>query len=370
MGTGFSLDGQAVHATPVHSLPLPPPVPGRFVPSFNGNGQYLLPRPPGSTSPRSLLSFTRASTVAKTLEDTYMLDSWARRMIILGMRDSPDLLADLRTLVGEALAKDADASKLARALRTPLNRMGEEAHARAGGLYAAEFGTATHAWCEAVDIGLCRLIDVPEMFLPWVRAHRRVLAENGLTVDQRWTERIVLNAAFGIAGTLDRLFWTADGRLFLGDIKTAKGMDFGWLYFCIQLAIYHSADYVLSEDGTTWEPMPALDPETALIMHLPSGNPDAARLVPLNMTFGRDALDAAVRVRLLRKTAEEYAQNVRYTVGSVTEEERLRREAAYLLETCRTEAEMAEVWQQYQAVWNDDLTIRGRSLLRSAPREK
>lgn len=366
MGTVLSLDGSVFHGTPVHGLPLPPPTPGRRAPTFNGNGQYVLPPPPGETK----RSFTRASTVAKTLEDTYMLDAWARRMILLGVQASPDLLTDLDDLVLSALAAGTDPTRLPAELRNPLNRMAEEAHHRAGGTRAAEFGTATHAWCEWVDLGLGHVLDVPEMFRPWVLAHRRLLAENGLTPDPDWCERTVLHSRYGVAGTLDRVLVADDGRVFLGDIKTSKGMEYSWLYFAIQLAIYHGADYVLSLDGRAWEPKPALDPDTALIIHLPSTDAEASRVVPIDMGFGRDALDVAMEVRRLHRVAEGSAKPVRYTVGSITSETARRYEARLRLETCRTEAEMADVWQQYQDVWTDALTDFGMRILRvSAPRE-
>lgn len=365
MGTGLSPDGGVQHMTHHNGLPLPPPLPGRVPPVFNGNGQYRLPDPVTG----KLSSYTRASTVAKTLEDTYMLDRWAKRMMLIGIQRSVPLMSDLDQLISEHLATGGAPRTMAADLRRPLNELSEEAQHRAGATYAAEFGTCVHAWCEWVDLGLGHLRNVPEMFRPWVRNHRRTLAEAGLTAAPEYTERVVLNTQYGIAGTLDRLYLDHSGRLFLGDIKTNKGMDFSWLYFCTQLAIYHGASHMLSLDGTAWEPMPAVDPDTALVSHLPSVDADSSRIVPLNMRFGAQTLHTSVTVRKHRSKAEEYAQDVRYGVGSHTEVERRRYLAQYLIETSETEAEMALIWDEYQDVWNDDLTELGRKTIRLADAE-
>lgn len=358
----LSLTGEEVHATPLYGYPLPPPVPGRFAPKFNGNGQYRLPDPVSGKP----TSYTRASTVAKALEDTHMLDSWAKRMMLIGIQGSIPLAADLDQLISEHLADGGNESTMAKDLRDPLNALSDTAQERAGAGRGAEFGTAVHAWCEWVDIGTGYLWEVPEMFRPWVTAHRRILAENAIRVHPEWTERVVLNAQFGIAGTLDRLYWCPDMNMRLGDIKTSKGLDFSWLYFAIQLAIYHGATHILSLDGKTWEPMPHLMPDVALISHLPREDPDASSMVPIDMEFGHEALHMAVQVRKLRTRAERDVRPVRYALGSEDTTEVRWHMAHFGIETSRTEAAMAAVWDEYQDVWTPELTELGRALLASA----
>jgi hypothetical protein len=334
-------------------------------PTFNGNGQYRLPSPETGR----MTSYTRASTVAKTLEDTWMLDKWAKRMMLVGIQRSLPLQADLDQLIEEHLADGGDPGTIQSDLRNPLNDMAEEAQVRAGSSYAAEFGTAVHAWCEWVDLGLGHICGVPEMFRPWVLHHRRALAQAGLTVDPFWTERIVLNTQYGIAGTLDRLFWSHRQELYLGDIKTSRGMDYSWLYFAIQLAIYHGASHVLSMDGIAWEPMPALEPSTALIAHLPREHPEEARIVPVSMGFGAQALHTAMTVRKHRARADKSAQSVFYGVGSENATVARYYLARFAVETSRTMDQLAQVWEKYQDVWNDDLTALGWTTLQLADAE-
>lgn len=362
MPTAFGPDGTAVPQSRTAGFPLPPALPGRsYVPQFNGNGQYRLPHPETGKP----TSYTRASTVAKTLEDTWMLDAWAKRMMLIGLAGQRDTLMKADRLITAHINADKPLSSAARELRTPLNDLAEEAQFNAGAKAAAEFGTATHAWCEWVDHG-GSLWDVPELFRDWVIHYRRILAVGGLSADPQWTERVVLNTRYGIAGTLDRLFWNHEGVRFLGDIKTNRGMDYSWLYFAIQLAIYHGASHVLSLDGTTWEPMPALDPHTVLVAHLPREEPEAARIVPIDMGFGAEALHTAMTVRRLRSSAEKRAQYVPYEIDSMNTASQRWYAARFALELSRTEVEMALVWEDHQDIWTDELTEIGRRSLRSA----
>lgn len=360
MPTALTGDGTPVRQSRTAGYPLPPPIAGRWQPVFNGNGQYRLPHPETG----KLTSYTRASTVAKTLEDTWMLDAWAKRMMLIGLQRSLALQADLEQLLSEFQASDTTGNP-ARELRGPLNELSEEAQVRAGSTAAAEFGTAVHAWCEFADHG-GSIWAVPEMFRDWVLHYRRILAVGGLSTDHRWTERVVLNTRYGIAGQLDRLFIDHRGRVFLGDIKTSRGMDYSWLYFAIQLAIYHGSSHVLSLDGTHWEPMALLDPHAVLVAHLPREDPAAARIVPIDMAFGAEALHTAMTVRRLRSSAEKRAQSVFYEIDSGDTVNQRWYAARFALEVSRTSAEMAQVWEEYQDIWTDDLTRIGRDSLRSA----
>lgn len=367
MPTVLDASGTEVRCTPVHRFSLPPRIPGRFVPQFNGNGQYRLPDPDTG----KMTSWTRASTVAKAMEETYMLELWRQRQILIGMHRSKALTRTLDQTITEFVESGESTDNLARSLRSPLNAIATKAQDKAGSGRAAEFGTAVHAWCEWVDLRLGHVADVPEMFRPWVEVHLYRLADAGLSVVREYTERIVVNTRYRIAGTLDRIYFDAQAPSLykLGDIKTSRGMDYSWMYFAIQLAIYQSADYMLSLDGSAWEPMTELDDDVALISWLPSDRPEEAAIVPLNLIFGREALHQAVVARKIRSRASKEAQSVLYTVGSNPPEVSRWFEARFRIETSRSEAELAEIWEQYRDVWTDSLTTLGLEILQLVPRE-
>lgn len=349
MATALDAAGNEMRATPVHHYPLPPALPGYAEPLFNGNGQYRLPDPVTG----KLTSYTRATTVAKALEDTYMLEAWKRRHVLMGMSLRPDLGDQLDTLIRKHHRGETDLDDL----RDPLNRMAEDAMQTAGTSAYAEFGTAVHAWTEVVDLRVCLLSDVPDIFRSHVHKHLYLLCQNGLTVDPVGVERRILNTKCGIAGTLDRIFWGPDGVRLLGDVKTSKSLDYSWLSFSIQLAIYQSADFMLSLDGTRWEPMPELDASRALVVHLPSTDWIAGTVQPINLEFGRAALEEALRVRNLRSRAPKEVP-----LHSETTHDKRWYEARYEIEISQTREDVAELWVQYQDIWNDDLTSLGMTI--------
>lgn len=342
---------------------LPPRIPGRPEPKFNGNGQYVLPPCPdtGKTT-----GWTRASTVAKTLEDTLLLEAWAQRQVLVGVYRSETVRNRLERTIGNHLATGGNPGRLAKDLRNPLNDLVGHAQDAAESGRWAEFGTAVHAWTEWVDGGYGPLNSVPEMFWSWVAGHRRVMAQWCLTPDPRYIERTVICPDLGIAGTLDRLFWTAGNVLTLGDVKTSARMDYSWMYFAVQLAIYHSAKYMLSLDGTQWEPMPELDTDTALVSHLPREDPDKSAIVPISMSFGREALAVSMLVRSLRSRAEDEAQDTGYGVSYDGPDQQRMHYVRHMIETSQNSADLAKLWEEHEDIWTDDLTQLGRAALDAA----
>jgi len=362
LGSMLDLTGEVVYATPLYGYELPPPIPGRREPTFKA-GKYSLPNP---KYPSKFKSFTRASSVAKSLEDTELLSLWQQRQMLIGLQRSTDIMATLDQVLDEHHEQQPDDTNIAKSLRQPLNSLSLLAQERAGSGRAAEFGTAVHAWCEWYDHGMCHMTEVPAEFRPWVIGHRRALARAGLHVDSCWTERIVLNSKYDIAGTLDRLVWCPDGKLRLGDIKTSKGMDYSWMYFAIQMAIYSTADYILALDGSKWEPMPAVEQDVALISHLPRERPEESRIQPINLDYGRRALEVAMAARELRAEAAKQANTVPCVIGWATVAEERRATAKHLVEISATEDELALVWEEYRDVWTDELTRIGWESLQSA----
>lgn len=353
-GTALDASGNEVRTTAVHKYPLPPSLPGRFQPSFNGNNQYRLPDP----TTGELRSYSRATSLAHVLEDTYMLNQWKIRKTLLGLAGKPTLQSMLaqareRFDIGE-LTEDT--------LRGPLNSLAEQAQSAAGTDLANEHGSAVHDWAAWVDAGLVSVHYVPEMFQPAVRKHLELLAYHQLIVVPEYTERIVMNTVLNCVGTLDRIFAMGGHRgLLLGDLKTSGKLDFSWLAFLIQLAFYQSCDLMLSEDGKRWEPMPSLQENVAFIVHLPSSDIEQADVVPIDLVLGRQALDLAHQVKLMRALATKEARLPGVQTGTP---DLARWFAARLaVQTSASQTELAQVWTEYQEVWTPDLTTLGQQLI-------
>lgn len=251
--TEVSLDG-AVKTRPRQTqwegYPLPPAIPGRFKPEYNRYGQYVLPHP---TTGRDS-AFSRATTVAGVLDDTYNLDMWIQRKIIKAVLDgvraqmegvnatasadgvevAGNRKSDLLQAMDQLWSTDPNTQKFNRAIDLVDNLQ--------GGQDSSEFGTAVHAWLEAVDVGIIVPSQVPDLFKDHVHAYRSLLKRHALHPVPEYTERIVFNDDNGtklwapdenglaylaaetpsesITGTLDRIFRViTTGALVLGDVK-------------------------------------------------------------------------------------------------------------------------------------------------------
>lgn len=234
--------------------------------------------------------------MTKTLEDTTFVVKWEKRRLLEGVV-SPGarerLLRDLDAMF--ELGEDN--------YKSGMNSLIDELEISGNRWHAAEFGTAVHAWAEEVDCGRILLRDVPEEFREHVDQYLKRLAARAIVPMPQYTERVVYNSKANCCGQLDRVYLMPDGDLVLGDVKTSKSLGFSYGAYSMQLAIYRDADYMLSEDGTTWEPMPQFNRDYALLANIPSNNAAGTELYPYELSFGREMLEAALVVHDLRRRA-------------------------------------------------------------------
>lgn len=240
-------------------------------------GRYLLPDPnTGKERP-----WTRATTLASTLADTYGLTQWQMRMVAKGLGMRPDLLA----LAAAAHVDD----------KATLNRVANDAKEAAGSSAGANAGTALHSFTEAVDRG-----EDPQVPDPWagdIAAYRRTLEASGVTTRPEWIERITVVPEYGVAGTFDRILILPDGRQVIGDVKTGKDLSYSWSEIAIQLALYAHATHMWG--GQAWESMPIVDPNEAVVIWLPVGRGECT-LWTVDIAAGWEMAAVAHRVRAWR----------------------------------------------------------------------
>ncbi len=239
------------------------------------NGRYYIPDPDGGAKFRY---FTRATTFAKTIADTYRLGLWKERMVGFGLLQSDDLMAQL------ALTSMDDRDKA--------NRICEEAKERAGAKTRANLGTAVHEFSERIDRGGMTVEQVPKTWRPDLAAYVAAFAELGLEIvtdeeGDAMIERTVYEATYGIVGTLDRVVRaTRDldirmpsgevrtikaGTVLIFDLKTGRDLEYGWGEITIQLAVYANAAKVFDKVTRTYSPFMECDRDVALVLHLPVG---------------------------------------------------------------------------------------------------
>lgn len=236
-----------------------------------------------------LVSYTRATTVAKTLDDTSNLEKWSGRMVALGLAARPDLLALVQ-------ATEADDKRA-------LNDIVERAKEAGGATARRDLGTALHSILEK---SWTPGYEPPSAYAADVVAVHRALAAAGLTVVDGMAERVIVHDDLRIAGTFDLMVADADGQTYIADIKTGASVTYGGLGFATQLAIYANATalYVQgpSDKGADdkREPMPPVSKELALIIHVEPGS-GHCDLHWLDIAIGAEALDLAMKVREIRK---------------------------------------------------------------------
>lgn len=267
--------------------------------------------------------YTRCTTFASVLEDTYNLSLWQQRMVAIGMVDRPDLQL--------AVAAHRDD-------KTKLNSLVNDALEAAKAHAAATTGTALHALTEQHDRGQLDLAHVPAAYRADIQAYIEVTAP--LEMVQIETFGVV--DELKIAGTWDRVV-RVGGRCMIADLKTGS-IDYGMGKIAIQLAIYaHCKRYDVTT-GTRHQ-LPDVDQEHALVIHLPAGS-GTCRLVDVDIAAGWEAVDLARQVKTWRARkglARDFDTSNLALVDAI--------HAAVSVE------ELERLWEANEGAWTQTLTL-------------
>jgi hypothetical protein len=236
--------------------------------------------PPNGGQP---VAYTRASTMAKALDDLNNLMAWKQRKTAVGLLRRPDLL----TRVAGAIANGDDDTDWP--TKKALNAVCEEACEAAGATTGRSAGTGFHALTEAVDRG-----EEP----PFVTTEDRARLDAYRAATTGYTalaaETFVVIDELRVAGSFDRLWRCPDGAVRVGDLKSGKSEKAFPLATAIQLALYaHGALY----DPATGKRTPLhddLDLSTGLLIHMPPSG--GCEVVPLDIDRGWQAARIAAEV--------------------------------------------------------------------------
>ena len=243
-------------------------------------GRYLIPDPETGKQ----MPYTRATTFAKSVSDTFGLTKWMLRMGGLGLAQRQDLL------LGIAAADPSDTKTL--------DSLMAEAKEHAGANSGATIGTALHSFTEQVDRG-----EWPTIPAPWdadVAAYVEAVAAAGLTILPEWIEKVVVIPSLKVAGTLDRIVRTADGRLVIADLKTGKDVSYAMGEIAVQLALYAAAAYTFDPATGELDAMPVVDQAEALVFHAPAGK-GTCSVLSVDIAAGREMFETIEVVRQWRK---------------------------------------------------------------------
>jgi hypothetical protein len=253
----------------------------RWEPQRDRWGRPLIIPPDGGKP----VGYTRATTVAKTLDDEGSLIKWAQRMTAAGLARRPDLLA----LLAAKIDTNGD---IAEHHKTDVQRICDEAKEHGGGSKAANLGTALHALTEQYDLG--QTPTVPADLQADIDIYRRTVEPFEVLA----VEQFIVLDEHQIGGTFDRLWRLPDGRNVIADLKTGQNLDYSWRSIAVQLAIYAAGvRYHDGQRSPLW-PEP-VDQDTGIVIHLPV-NQGRCDLYQIDLRAGTIALQHSMWARRWR----------------------------------------------------------------------
>lgn len=236
------------------------------------------------------VAYTRVSTLAKALDDTYHLNQWRVRMAVVGV-------ATNRHLMQQAAAVASRFDAPVKEGKRELDAIANEAMDAAGVGSSAATGTALHDYAAQINAGR-ELTHVPTEFIAPLRHYQA--ATKGL--EHIESEVFVVNDTLKVAGSLDDLWRLPDGRVVVGDLKTGDNEPKYPLGVCTQIATYGSGMRYDPVTGARSPLHPDLDPTVGLLVHLPVRAPEPrCDLYLLDLVAGLQAAHLAVEVRDMRK---------------------------------------------------------------------
>jgi hypothetical protein len=242
-------------------------------------GRYLLTHPETGKEQ----AWTRATTFADALEDSYGLTKWKQRGTAVGIGMRSDLLS-----LAQALTMDD---------KKGLDDVCEQALTVASANERSNLGTALHKMTERLDRG--EDFAVPVNHQPDMSAYLRIKAQNDMQTRPDYIERITVIPEFDVAGTMDRIV-RLDGAVRIADLKTGQDLTRGWGKIAVQLALYSRGAGLWNEQAGTWEPMPPVEQDWGVVIHLPAGSGSAA-LWKVDLNAGWEAAHVCRWVREWRK---------------------------------------------------------------------
>lgn len=299
-------------------------------------GRYKIPHPVTGREK----SWTRATTFAKSISDTGALERWGARLAVKGLMSRPDLQA----LVHSTSLDD----------KRELDKIVDQAKTEAGSKRAANLGTALHSMTETVDRG-GSMDEVPEAWRHRVLAYQEAMSQYGIETIDKLIERVVILTKFEVAGKFDRIVRMPDGTLWIADLKTGENLKWSWSEIAIQLALYSRGDALYDYVTRKFEPMPEVNQDKALVIHLPTSGTQCD-LYEIDIKLGWQAAELAYRVRNWRKRDKELAKLI-----ASADKSKPSINWAERIQNAETVEGLSAIWEEADALgqWTDLLTRLG-----------
>lgn len=262
-------------------------------------GRYLVVPPAGGRP----IGYTRATTVAKALDDQGGLMPWKAAMALTGLMRRPGLRGQLEALISQH--PESGPWYGGPEAKGAIKDLVEECAKAGGSADRADVGTALHAIVEQINAGGTPHI-TQESTAADVDAYLRTIRGAGIVFDPAYIECTFVLDAFKVAGTADmgraRIPGLGD---VIADLKTGTNLDFSWQSIAVQLAIYAHGDAIYRQgdatDGSEDQrfPVPEVRQDVAVVIHLPAGEARCV-LYQVDIAAGWQAFERSVWARAWR----------------------------------------------------------------------
>lgn len=262
-------------------------------------GRYLVVPPAGGKP----TGYTRATTVAKVLDDGGGLIPWKATLAMTGLMRRPGLRARFEALYSRH--PEAGPWYGSPEAKTEAKKLVEECAEAGGSSDRADVGTALHAIVEQHNRGQVPTI-TQESTLADFRAYVSTIQAAGITFDPRTIELTLIHDAWKVAGTADMGVARVPGLGdVIADLKTGTNLEYSWRSIAVQLAIYANADCAyrqgMASDGSE-DRRYAIQPvsrDWAVVIHVPAGE-GRCQLYKVNIAAGWEAFERSMWVRTWR----------------------------------------------------------------------
>jgi hypothetical protein len=307
--------------------------------------RYRLPDPKTGTT----RTWQRVTTFNKAASDTFLIREWDKRIVAEGVAMSRKLQAQIAAVLSEDLSP---AKK-----KAELQPLADEAQRIAGAKDPAEIGTALHRMRAALDKG--RKFAPLE---PWdqdLKVYQELLAREGLTPVPEYVERTIVHRGYQVAGTFDGIVRCPDGKLRMMDLKTGRTLEYGWGEIEVQCFVYSDSRVIYNKDSKTYEPMPEIEKDYALVIHLPAGAGQAFSY-EVDLQQGKYGADLAKTIWAYRKGRQLPKPRTSVELPPDVSSDH----AAFLVRISKAthRQELKDIWQEAEGagVWNDVLMATAR----------
>jgi hypothetical protein len=281
--------------------------PADRIPTHDKNGCYdNLPSVPGfGTGP-----WIRVSDLDYFSDDKY-LNLWKQRQVVRAIEENlrlraldpevPDLLKPMRGSRFNALTSHG---------KKKINEIVDACHEFIGSNKGSDLGTKFHEFAERLDGGESpKNFDLTPELRSMLKAYWGIRDYFKIKPVPGYLERTVFIPELEACGTFDHLDYDGDSPVpVIGDTKTQSTMGFSHISIPQQLACYAHAKWVLDRKTWSWEPMPEVDQEKAVVLWCPADEPGRASVQDIDIVEGwkyalasRDVRDWRLNVDTIRQ---------------------------------------------------------------------